>query len=514
MKLYRQALLLMAITCFPLTALAAKFSGLVDRIPAHANTLILINVDQLHATPLAKEEGWREDHNRQFEAGFTMVPPESSRVVLASNTDLEFFQPIWDAAIVEVDYDVSIPKFASKRGGTVDKIEGRDAAVLADDTYVVKFGPKLVGAMSPANRQLATRWLRFAYADSDKKVSPYLKEAIHYADNVGTPIIMAIDLDNALSPGAVRARLDSLESLKDIDVDVDKLVAGISSARGATLGVTVKERAYGKLKIDFGQEVPLDPEHAKALILEVLAHRGAMIDEMYEWTPEVNGKQISLEGPLYASGLRRLSSVLEPPEALQEARQQAAEQTPEEANESLVVVSSQHYFKSVVSLTDDLRDKSPSGGFKTAGQKGMWYGKYAKKIDRLPMANVDTELLDFGSYVSSALRGAQQSMQSVGAQTRAREVNVRVPEQYVNSAWTGNRWGRYGAYGGGGWYGGYTTEYYTPQEERNMQQRELTTIRTEERVRGYGEANNIMVEVDNATADIRRRMTEKYQVDF
>jgi hypothetical protein len=55
---------------------------------------------------------------------------------------------------------------------------------------------------------------------------------------------------------------------------------------------------------------------------------------------------------------------------------------------------------------------------------------------------------------------------------------------------------------------------YSQSEQRQVQQRERTAIATEERVRGFSEAGSIMTDVANATSDIRRRMTEKYNVDF
>ena len=119
------------------------------------------------------------------------------------------------------------------------------------------------------------------------------------------------------------------------------------------------------------------------------------------------------------------------------------------------------------------------------------------------MSNVDPELLDYGGYVSSALRQAHGSMTSIGANKRVRqaEANVAAPIGQVTNTWAGggNRWSGY---------------YYSPSEQRQVQQRERTAIATQERVRGFNEANNVMTEVANATSDVRRRMTEKYNVNF
>ena len=82
-------------------------------------------------------------------------------------------------------------------------------------------------------------------------------------------------------------------------------------------------------------------------------------------------------------------------------------------------------------------------------------------------------------------------------QSAARQANI-YPTGYVN--YGGARWGRYG------WYGG--SAYW--QNVRG----ERRAVRTEERTKGATNATNIMTDVENATAKIRRTMTERYQIEF
>ena len=128
------------------------------------------------------------------------------------------------------------------------------------------------------------------------------------------------------------------------------------------------------------------------------------------------------------------------------------------------------------------------------------------------MSNVDPALLDYGGYVTSALRQAHGSMTSIGANTRVGEAdaNVAAPIGYVSGVRAGGRWGGDGGYGGVG----IRTRQYSQSEQRQVQQRERTAIATQARIQGFSEAGNIMTEVADATSDIRRQMTEKYNVDF
>lgn len=78
--------------------------------------------------------------------------------------------------------------------------------------------------------------------------------------------------------------------------DLDQLAAALASIRGLTLGMTVTDQVYGKVKVDFDQDVPLTPELAKPLLLEALANHGAMIEEFTQWECAVSGKEITLGG--------------------------------------------------------------------------------------------------------------------------------------------------------------------------------------------------------------------------
>ncbi len=74
---------------------AAQFDGLVHFIPYDANAMLLIDVDELMASPMAKQENWRADLEQAFSAGLVILPPQSSRVLFASRLDFQLLQPRW-----------------------------------------------------------------------------------------------------------------------------------------------------------------------------------------------------------------------------------------------------------------------------------------------------------------------------------------------------------------------------------------------------------------------------------
>ncbi len=480
----------------------AQFGDLIKRVPERANTLVLLNVDQIHNTPLAKKEGWREKHEKQFASGLVILPPHASKFVMAAQMDFEHMQPQWETALLDLKYEPSIPKIAAKLGGTVDNIGDRSTAVLPHDVYVVKFGPRFGAIAAPANRQNVAHWINQIYSNSLPPLSAYLQEAVRFAEG-GAPIIMAMDFTNVFSPAFVRSRLETSETLKGQDVDLDQLSEVLASIRGVSLGITINESRYGAIKVDFEKDATILGDFAKPLLLETLARQGAMIDEFQDWQVKVDGTQIQIGGVLFESGMRRIMSILDAPPSLHAAAQESTG-TDEESKEKMMALATKQYFQSVVSLLDDLRGKRKSEDFVTWGQVGMWFEKYARKIDRMPLLNVDPEMLDFGAFVADSLRQAENAMKGIGAQSGYRK--TQLPNYYNVQTYARpvgvTRWGVHGAYG------------YRATEDLSAKGQAESRIRTQERIRGNMSANMTVQGVEAATADIRRRMTQKYQMEF
>ncbi len=142
-----------------------------------------------------------------------------------------------------------------------------------------------------------------------------------------------------------------------------------------------------------------------------------------------------------------------------------------------MVKASQAYFRAVADAINGLQGQKST----SAHGARLWYERYAKQIDELPILGVDTELLDWGSTVSRTLR------------EMAYGINYNMQDRRYSLS-TQN-----GAYGG---YGAYASN--APQET----------------IRQQGEAT-LSVSLDGkwqllrtSVADLRRKMVEKYQVDF
>ena len=178
---------------------ADAFQELVNRIPRSANAVVLLNLEKAKQSPLGLKEDWKGKIQDAFAAGAARVPPQAARFVMASQIDFEFMEPLWEAAVMDLDEAIPLGPLAKARGGTLETIEGLPALSLPNDTYLVQFGPKTLGAMAPGNRQAVVRWIREVRKPSPPPLSRYLQKAAVYSDKTGSEIIMALDLDGVMS---------------------------------------------------------------------------------------------------------------------------------------------------------------------------------------------------------------------------------------------------------------------------------------------------------------------------
>ena len=270
-----------------------EFQELVNQIPRSANAVVLLNMEKAKSSPLGLKEDWEGKIENAFAAGTARVPPQATRFVMASEIDFEFMEPLWEAAVMDLDEEIPLGPLAKARGGTLDEIEGLPAVSLPNDTYLVQLGPKTLGAMAPANRQAVVRWIREVRKPSPPPLSPYLQKAAVYSDQAGSEIIMALDLDGVMSFERVGKYLKSHEKdlvewqAQDEDkvplqlTDVAQVLSGV---QGIRIGVRVGQQQSSKIVVDMHNDASRISSFAKPLLLQVLSDKGALIEDFQSWT--------------------------------------------------------------------------------------------------------------------------------------------------------------------------------------------------------------------------------------
>lgn len=482
----------------PTASAQTDFQRLLARVPSSANAVVILNVEKAKQSPAGLAEGLAAKLETAFQEGLICVPPSSSRFVLAAEMDLEFMSPIWEAAVMDFAEAPTMSLIAKAYKGQSDTVEGLSAVVLPQDAYVVKLADKTLGAMWPANRQNVVRWARQQKTASLGPVSSYVQRAAGYSDRAGSEIIMALDLDGMISPQRAKTYLQSVAWLEEAKVDVAKLNQLLASVEGIRVGVRLGNPPIGRVTVDFKEAPTIAASLVKRLFLEYLSEKGMLIDDFAKWQPEVQNNTITLGGNMSMAGIRKLMSVIESP-APTPASSESASATPTANDTAAQAAKTKTYFKTVTSMFDDLKDDMQDA--KNLASTSQYFDKYARRIERMPILDVDPDMLDYGAYVAQQMRQASGAVRMMGIRTgvRTRDINssntgVAADEYY------------YGGYGYGRYGNGVDTVKAVEQQRG--------AVRAQERGNTAANVHEIRAQVIAATSDIRRKMTEKYKVQF
>lgn len=461
---------------------SAQFPELARYVPSTANAITLLDAERLLASPLGTREKWKDKYDQAFASGIVTIPPSTQRMILAAELDYEYMKPRWEMAVAELTEARSVAQIARATKGVLDPIGETPAVALRDDSYLVEFGPKHIGAMSPANRQKVSRWLRDVQQRSVPALSSYLQASLAAMDK--SQIVMAFDLEDAIPPDVIRAKLASSTAVADKKVDVDKAVRALSSIRGVSLEVAVTSGAYGRLRVHFNDDASALTPVALPVLLEILGDLGARVDDVQSWKVAAEPRRITFSGELSMDGMKRVFSLIDSPTSAILATE--PKQQPDK-DAQVQGYASQQYFKAINSVLQDVSKESKKAT--TISETALWLDKWSRRIDRLPLLNVDDELTKFGSAVANALRGMAAAIRGVGINSGARTAQI------YNS-------------------GSVSSDGYSFYAEWRDVDGERRAVRAEERAKGAIAAREIGREIETETARMRQAMTQKYQLAF
>jgi len=468
----------------PCTAAEAQLDQLAIRVPSSANALVVIDVKSAYASPLAQAQGWKSNGLRAHQNGMIALPAQAEKFLMAAEMDFEFMQPLWEVAVAYVRQLPAMSDIATRSGGRVDRLAGADAVERPNDSFVVKLGPKVIGAMSPANRQHVNRWIRDSRRRKSSALSPYLAETLDVANDPANHIVLALDLQGLLAPAEIASKLAKQDLLFDENANLPVLAEVIASLRGIRMEVQLLSPPHGRLTLDFEQDAEILGEVAQPLLLHVLTKNGARIDDIQDWKAKHLGKSIALEGELSQSGLRRVLALLSSP-----VGPMAASSSASSSSEDPVAEASQRYFQAVTNYLNDLflNDSKPPSLY----QAKLWVERYARKIEDLDNHQVDPEVVTFGQNVVASLYEIVSVLGRSEMRADLRESNM------VDSG--RRRYGRYGAYG-----------FY----EKSHVTRDRMIVQADEANRGLQETQAIVGELRRLSAQTREAMTQRYDRPF
>ncbi|ADB16149.1 hypothetical protein Psta_1474 [Pirellula staleyi DSM 6068] len=470
----------------------AQFESLAAKVPGSANAIVLLDTEKIMASPLAEKEGWKLKYEQAFASGLVTIAPDTKQMILAAQMDYQTMRPLWEVALADYSTGHTIAEIAREAGGTLDQIGSLQAVALSDDSYCVQLDTMRLGVMAPANRQTVSRWIRDVSTQTEPKLSPYLMGTLKASET--SQVVVAFDLEDAVPASILKMKLAGSSALSGKNVDMDAAAQALASLRGVVLEMAVTDESFGRLMVHFNQDATILAPYAKPILIEALTNLGLMIDDIETWTASTEANRFSFHGPMSREGRKRVLTLIDHPTAALIAanKSRSQSQLPEA---SRVALSTQQYFKAITAIRDDARRESSSS--KTLGQNAMWLDNWARRIDRLPVLNVDPEMLAYGRYTTQRMRDASTALKGIGINSAA--MKAQVYQEYTTS----------GSSYGGFWGGGYD---YTVQWNNVAGQRRA--IGAEQKAQGATTARAIFAEMDNETAKVRQVMSQKYQLEF
>lgn len=464
---------LLAITALTTNALA-QFEELTKLVPPDANILVLVNHEDIMASPLAKTNQWAKSYEAGFAAGTISVPPGVEDHILAGSYDLELGTRNWEIALIKDKDGVMTPsRVARMFDGKVETVAGRPAVVIPGDTYIVQFGDTVAGGISPSNRQQTSRWIRMA-KNEQEVISDYLKTAEKYSNKYGTDVVMAIDLQDAIPDYEVK-------NLSAISDKPDELAALLGNIKGVTLGINVTDKIKGKILVDFSGDASGFSTDGKKLVIKALAEFGMMVDDVNNWKPSVSGNRFSLEGDLGQKSFRRLMTVVQPSgfsNSGYASHSTAEEMSPEAKNI--------RYLKTIISLQADFHDNERNAVF----LHRAWLDKTIEKIESLSVVDVDDQLVSFSQTLSDSYRDVLEIISNERAQEKIGKAKVQ------------------------GYGYGYAYRYRGGRYGRNTLSSQRRSIEVKDRAASANLVETKLNEINKFVRDFKTEMSRKYKQDF
>lgn len=487
----RYFLVLALTTCFISASLGAEptLSDVLKSTPKPANAIMHADLASL----------------RQLTLGTPLeidLPSNVDRVRIASEIDFARLQPNWEIGYATMKTIPGPDAVAQATGGYVEKVVNRDVVWTPNQMYLVPLPDRVLSIVRPADRKFLSQWLR---KDRNASSSELLaREATKPLDALS--LFIAIDLEDVVSPDNIAEPLREFASLKGKDSQA--VARDLANLQGVAMEVSRDTLTRTTITLTFREWPKALAPVAKEFFNELLQRRGSSVGDLNAWKlSTIEGqKQLQFSGSITPQVLDDVLGIftVQRQTASIAHHEQQPKVPAQETSQSVVAENTREYFKKLVNIIHRVRDYSADN----TGERAQWNGNMANRIDDIPTLNVDSEMVQFGAEVGRSLRTNMMSMQltniAVGAQAVANDAGVSGFSTATGfGTIAGVRSGVYNSYYGGGAMGGNFYDPNSPMKYYRMSQ-----------AQGNTSFKQMMAQMEQAVSDMRRRMTEKYSIQF
>ncbi len=485
--MFRIAVAFLVIAGMSANSWGQDLTKLLQRIPGNANVLTVIDAKALMNSQRAATDGWSAKRSLEYQSGQLPFPPGLNFCVIASE-----YLPIeqrnaWQVSLLEFPGKVYEDKVAKSEGSDVELVENLYVIPSRRNMYLVQFERESWGIFAPANRQKMTQWIKFAKSNTANAVNQYLTNAVIDGGSNGQ-VNIALDLSDTLDRAEILNRLQQSKVL-DKNIDRVKWTNFIKGIRGMRLTLNVTNSFLTELRLDFNEDVAPYAAQLPGFVIETVERAGYHVGDLSQWQPKAMGKSLVMKGALDSDDFKKILSLVLP--AMMRPDQDDTLTGP-----AATAALTQRYFKAVNNLLKDLRTKSDQMDRNRAWTvNASWYEYTVRKIDQLPIVNVDQGLVDYTNNVTAQLRICAQSLRGVNIDNLVTDSEKR---KSVGYGYAGT-----GGYGVGGFYGGQYDNY-----------QDVATAKAQTAAAGAKSRNAIWTQIGDATSALRSALAQKYNLEF
>lgn len=485
---FRFAMILCGVAACLLSTAAAD-EPLLKYLPGETtNAVAVVRVSELRG-PAGSRPGEQPLRLPAAEA----IPAWIDRLVVGSQVRLGSRERVRTVAVAELRPDTSFSDIASLHTETPERIGKLAAAPTARGDYLVEVSPRTIALVRPGVRQEVARWIGSLGSDPTP-LAAFLTEA------AGRPqaVVLAIDLQDALSAGRVSRWLESQTPLELDGADPAKVAELMARLVGASLAIDVGSETHAEVRVRFDGAIPLKPTALRSVFRGLLRETHASIPELEAADAEIDGSDLVLRTPLSDEAVRRVFSLLLAPSGSTPPGQESAKASPSQPPRANAADASQEYFRAVDDAVNDLEraNRRATDYARTA----VWHENFAQKIEELPAAGVDPALVDYGSRTASRLRGLAASLRGVAVDINAEQQTLTYNVQ-VNPGYVG-----YDLWGGVGYS---PSTWQATSNLRDVREKQAAAVSA-----GAKQREQIWQMIADDRSAVVRAMSDKYGVPF
>lgn len=468
---------------------ADDVDDLLRRVPGFMNTVAVFQVDSIMKSDRGLKEKWAEKHQTEFMAGASSVPTNAKLAVVAAHIDIEHVGNHYTLSMIPLGYNVDMNNMAAREKGTLQLLGDQPAILSPRRGYIMNLNNQVMATATSFDRQDLGRWVRRAVNNKVPVVSKYLQDAItaHKKDQ----IVFAIDLQDMFDPQAVRIEVIGSNIAQGNAYVVNNFSKYLNGLRGMTIVMNFTEKTNAEFRLDFDEKPSMWEKQLTGFIPKFIDEMGATLDELDKAKIQFEDKSLVIKTELSDHSLRQILSLVTAPSV--DVSPNMAKVDPKDTAE---LTSTLRYYRAVNQVIDDL------GRYKNTKQTdynkaAVWYDSFASKIDKLSIASVDSEMVQFGASVSNKLRALAGSL-------RGLKIQIDAYDSYMTIVAVGAPPNNPYMYR----YGGYSA----PAMESNVGT--LKTKQADLVAKTAPDREKMWTVIEQDRSLVRRKMAEKYKLDF